>query len=62
MMPVQTAEPSASREQARSHGVGEHGRFAALAAADHYRLDGPHALALMAADGTYLVSFAQASG
>jgi heat shock protein HslJ len=36
--------------------------FAALAAADQYRLDGPHALALMAADGTYLVSFAQASG
>jgi heat shock protein HslJ len=36
--------------------------FAALAAADHYRFDGPHALALMAADGTYLVSFAQASG
>jgi len=36
--------------------------FAALAAADHYRLDGPRALALLAADGTYLVSFAQASG
>ena len=36
--------------------------FAALAAADHYQVDGPHALALMAADGTYLVSFAQASG
>lgn len=59
-------DPPAATKKLCTHPAGvseqEADYFAALAAADHYRFDGPHALALMAADGTYLVSFAQASG